>query len=39
MSIFLNGILNDIKDIIMNRKGPKGLKRFLYLVEPKWYDS
>ncbi|MBM3244809.1 MAG: hypothetical protein FJZ15_03355 [Candidatus Omnitrophica bacterium] len=39
MSIFLNGILNDIKDIIMNRKGPKGLKRFLLLSKPVWYDS
>jgi radical SAM superfamily enzyme YgiQ (UPF0313 family) len=39
LSIFAKGILQDIKEILTNKKGPKGLKRVLYLAKPQWYDS
>ncbi len=39
MSIFAKGFLQDIKEILINKKGPKGLKRVLYLTKPCWYDN
>lgn len=39
LSIFAKGFLQDIGEIFTNKKGPKGLKRVLYLAKPNWYDS
>ncbi|MBU3933661.1 MAG: cobalamin-dependent protein [Candidatus Omnitrophica bacterium] len=39
LSIFITGLLQDIKDTILRKKGPKGASRFLCLKKPEWYDS
>lgn len=39
LSIFLKGMLQDIKDTLLRKRGPKGPGRFLRLNKPKWYDD
>jgi len=39
LGIFIKGLLHDIRDTILHRKGPKGPSRFLRLAKPKWYDD
>lgn len=39
LSIFIKGMLEDIKETILHKKGPKGPSRFLRLNKPKWYDD
>ncbi|MCK9595320.1 MAG: radical SAM protein [Candidatus Omnitrophica bacterium] len=39
MKIFIVGMLDDIKDTLMNRKKTKRFNRFLTMHKPAWYDD